>query len=203
MWFYVVFGATAERLKHLSKLITSQILLNILAFKKIHPFPPGFSLSVSSVPVLGSDDDVPLATHLPQDVWCAWPDYHATAASLWRFWPGWGQRAHRGSRRESPEADRKGCQQSPWAGITGVLQHHQQGLSCEDGEKRERSSISHKSLRLEPLMEHEDLVGSFWILFFFFPSSCLFSSFSTHLKKSIGGNIKEDWDEFQDWVFEK
>lgn len=168
MWFYVVFGATAERLKHLSKLITSQILLNILAFKKIHPFPPGFSLSVSSVPVLGSDDDVPLATHLPQDVWCAWPDYHATAASLWRFWPGWGQRAHRGSRRESPEADRKGCQQSPWAGITGVLQHHQQGLSCEDGEKRERSSISHKSLRLEPLMEHEDLVGWFWILFFFF-----------------------------------
>lgn len=34
MWFYVVFGATAERLKHLSKLITSQILLNILTFKK-------------------------------------------------------------------------------------------------------------------------------------------------------------------------
>lgn len=49
MWFYVVFGATAERLKHLSKLITSQILLNILAFKKIHPFPPGFSLSLSPV----------------------------------------------------------------------------------------------------------------------------------------------------------
>lgn len=66
MWFYVVFGATAEeRLKHLSKLITSQILLNILTIK-IHVFPPGFS--VSSVPVLGSYDDVPRATHLPQDV---------------------------------------------------------------------------------------------------------------------------------------
>lgn len=203
MWFYVVFGATAERLKHLSKLITSQILLNILAFKK-NPSLPSWLLSLclqctcSWVWWWCTSCYAPSTRCLMCMAWL--PCYSCLAVKILTRMrtesPSWiTARVPRGRQKRVPAITLSRDHRCPTTPSTGA----------ELWGRREKG----KKLHLSQILTSWTTDGT-WGLgglilnsFLFFPSSCLFSSFSTHLKKSIGGNIKEDWDEFQDWVFEK
>lgn len=93
---------------------------------------PLWLLSPCSLPVCGSDDDVPPAAHLPQNGRLARPDHLPAAAPLWGDRPGRWQGAHCrdppwGGSATSPRW--KICQWAPGAGITAVVQQHQQRLS--------------------------------------------------------------------------
>lgn len=80
-------------------------------------FPP------PSLPVRGSDDDVPAAAHLPQDGRPARPDLLPAAAALRGARPGGGQGAHGGGRKQRPDGE--GGREAPGAGLPALLQHHE------------------------------------------------------------------------------
>lgn len=93
-------------------------------------FPPPDSL-----PVPGPDDDVPAATHLPQDGRPARPHHLPAAAALRGLRPGGRQGAHSGERacRGHPPtpAVAQVAGQATGARLAGVLQQHHVELSCE------------------------------------------------------------------------
>lgn len=139
----------------------------------------------SSLPLRGSDDDVPAAALLPQDGRPARPHHLPAAAALRGVGHGRRQGAHRGRRPDSASPDGEGRQQAAGAGIAAVVQLHQQGLSRVETEKRRRELyLRQRSLCLEPVIcikktKKTELLGWIWTLVWIF--SFLFSA---HLKTS-------------------
>lgn len=208
MWFYVVFGATAEeRLKHLSKLITSQILLNILTFKKSIPsLLASLSLCLqctcSWVWWWCTSCYAPSTRCLICMAWLPFYSCHAVKilTRMRTESPSWiTARVPRGRQKRVPAITLSRDHRCPTTPSTGAELWGRR----EKGKKLHLSQIP-TSWTTDGTWGLGGLILNSCLSFLFFFSFFLFIFFLFNsFKKSIGGNIKEDWDEFQDWVFEK